>query len=165
MTPHLDLPHVALAALTCILLSLAGGMFQSREALAWLAGRRRAAWHLPSAVLFVVQALVYLIEGVILYRLLESDVVPSLRVVALGAMLVMMVAAEGVPSSLLALRSTAAGMAAALVFLAPLAVAELALWSIDHTSALLLVPYCAWVVLYVTPWAVSLHRLNRPDAL
>ena len=161
MPLHLNLPHLGLAALTCMVLSLAGGLFQGGETLQWFAELRRARWHVPNAAHFFVQALAYLIEGVILYRLLESDIVPALRVVALATMLLMMIAAEGATAALLGLRSPEAGLAATLSFLAPLAAAEFTLWHADRFGAKLLLPYCAWVALYLVPWAVSVWRLNR----
>ena len=161
MPLRFDFPHICMAAATCVLLSLAGGLFQNLAALQWLAGLRRARWHIPSAAQFVVQALVYFVEAVILYRLLEVQAVPGLRVVALAAVLVLMVAAEGAMAALLGLRSPEAGMAAHLVLLAPLTVAEIALWYVDRVGASLLLPYGLWVVLYLAPWAVSLCRLNR----
>lgn len=161
MTMHLSLPHVGMAALTCLLLSLAGGLFQTRAALQWFAGLRRARWHLPFASHFVVQALVYLIEGVVLYRLLESEVLPPMRVAALTALLLLMIAAEGASAALLGLRSVEAGMAATLALLAPLAVAEVTLWQVDPFGGWLMLPYCVWLVVYLTPWSVSLCRLNR----
>ena len=161
MPLHLNVPHLALAAFTCMILSLAGGLFQGRETLQWFAELRRARWQLPNSAHFVVQALAYLIEGVILYRLLESEIVPALRVVALATMLLMMIAAEGATAALLGLRSAEAGLAATLSFLAPLAAAEFTLWHADRFGAKLLLPYCAWVVVYLVPWAVSVWRLNR----
>ncbi len=164
MLVHLDMPHITLAALTCVLLSLAGGLFQGHDALQWFACLRRARWHLPGGVHFAAQALVYVLEAVILYRLLEAEIVPSLRVVALAAVLLLMVAAEGATAALLGLRSPEAGLSGTLGLLAPLTVAEIALWHADRVGALLLAPYCAWVLLYLVPWSVSLWHLNRGPA-
>jgi tryptophan-rich sensory protein len=128
----------------------------------WFAQLKTPRWQLPMWAFITVGAVVYVLDAVILYRLLTLVQDADARVVALTALVVVMLYNELWNYAFIGLRSTYAGLVGVLGFLAPLAVLQVALAVYERTSGLLFLVYVVWVVAYDVPWSYTLWRLN-PD--
>ncbi len=128
----------------------------------WFVRLNTPRWQLPMWAFISTGVVGYVLDGVILYRLLTVLQDAGGRVVALTALIVVMLYNELWNYAFIGLRSTYAGLVGVLAFLAPLTVLQVALAVYDRPSALLLMVYVVWVLAYDVPWSYALWRLN-PD--
>jgi translocator protein len=141
----------------CSVIAVLGNAFVG-EGLKWFNGLAKPKVFPPMKLFYVVGALVYVIDGVILYRALSVTQEGSVLVFTLT--LVVMIANELWNYLFFGLRSTFAAFIAIVIFLLPLTVLQITLFRYDPFSAWLLLAYYAWV-LYDLVWTFALWRLHK----
>ena len=153
---------LALAVVLPVGMAVFGTVLAGSALKDWFVHLKGPRWQLPLWPFIAVGALGYLLDAVILYRLMT--VVDDLggRVVALTALIVVMLYNEIWNYAFIGRRSTYAGWIGVLAFLAPLAILQVALAVYDRPSAILILIYFVWVLAYDVPWSYTLWRLN-PD--
>jgi benzodiazapine receptor len=105
-------------------------------------------------------ALYYVLFAVVLYRVLSRLGDTRARAFSLGLALGVMLLNELWNYAFFSLRSTLAGFLGIVVFLALLTALMAALGRYEKFTAVLLVPYYLWVMLYDLAWTYQLWRLN-----
>jgi tryptophan-rich sensory protein len=160
--PTLDLTALAVAVALPIGMAVLGTVLAGSALKDWFAQLKTPRWQLPLWAFIGAGAVGYVLDAVILYRLLTVVHDADGRVVALAALVVVMLYNELWNYAFIGQRSTYAGWVGVLAFLAPLAVLQVALAVYDRPSALLLAVYVVWVLAYDVPWSYTLWRLN-PD--
>jgi len=139
-------------ALTEILLGTKG--------LAWYADIEKPTWHLPMSGWALVVILVYLLNGFIAFRLLSVPLRTGERVIGLVSLVIVMLFNSIWTYAFLASENTLVGVLGLIAYLAPLSILQTSLWFYDRKSAVFLMPYFAWVVLYDIPLYYAIWRLN-----
>ena len=114
---------------------------------------------MPLGIFYLVGALYYVLFAVVVYRILVRIDDPQGRTLSLGLTVGVMLLNELWNFGFFGLRSTLAGFLGILVFLALLTALAAALRRYEGFSAVLLVPYYAWVW-YDVAWTYQLWRLN-----
>ena len=160
--PTPDLAALAVAVALPVAMAVLGTILAGSALKEWFAQLKTPRWQLPMWAFISVGGAGYLLDAVILYRLLTLVQDAGGRVVALTALVVVMLYNELWNYAFIGLRSTYAGLVGVLAFLAPLAVLQVALAVYDRPSALLFLVYVVWVLAYDVPWSYTLWRLN-PD--
>jgi tryptophan-rich sensory protein len=158
-----SLPALALVVGMCVVMAVLGGMLTGNGLQTWYPGLRKPWFQIPLWAFIGVGIIGYLMDATILYRLMTK--VPSRdgKVVTIAAMLILMLYNELWNGAFFRLRSTLVGLVGLLGFLAPLAMAQIALAVYDRLSAGILLIYVLWYLLYDVPWAYALWRLNPPS--
>lgn len=152
---------VAVAVITFTAsMALLGTVLAGDALRTWFPRLLRPSFQLPTPLFIGVGVIGYLIDVVILYRLLTVVDDSRGRTVCLAAMAVVMLYNELWNGALFRLRSPFAGFLLVVAFLAPLAILETALVLFEPVSAVLIGGYLIWVVLYDVPWTYRLWRLN-----
>jgi tryptophan-rich sensory protein len=111
----------------------------------------------------LIGIVVYILDGVVLYRLLTVVDDRANQVVAITTLVVVMLYNELWNAVLFRLRSPLAAFIGLLGFLAPLGILEVVLFAYEPTSGWLMMIYVAWVLAYDVPWSYRLWRLNASD--
>jgi tryptophan-rich sensory protein len=158
----LDLIALAVAVAVPVGMAALGTVLAGSALKDWFVHLKGPRWQLPLWAFIAVGALGYLLDAVILYRLITVVDDPGGRVVALTALVVVMLYNELWNYACIGRRSTYAGWIGVLAFLAPLAILQVALAVYDRPSAVLILVYVVWVLAYDVPWSYALWRLN-PD--
>jgi translocator protein len=143
---------VAMAAL--------GGFLTGKGGLAWFASLRRPRFQVPLWTFFVVAAIVYLMYGIVIYRLLTLYLEPRGRALCLTAVGVCMLYSEYWNHLFFGLKSTLAGFVAITAFLPLIVIVETALFLFEPVSAWVLLPYAIYFAGYDIPWSLRLWALN-----
>lgn len=154
---------MGLAVLTCIgfmlLGSLFGWMTGTEVDTAWYESLVRPQFEPPAALVLLVHLLYYPLFFVILYRAFSRPHGPGPR----RTIVLLAIAALAINTAwnpfLIGLQALAVGVAGNALLLAIVAVLAFFLRKRDRTSALLLLPYVAWVAFDLL-WALQLYRLN-----
>ena len=152
---------IAITIAICVVMALLGGILTGNSLNVWYRSLVKPWWQIPLWTFVSIGVIGYVMDAVILYRLLTAAGDTAGKVVALTAMIVVMVYNELWNYAFFGLRSTFAGFLGILAFLAPLTILQVALMVYDLPSALLLSVYVVWVILYDIPWAYTLWKLNR----
>jgi len=164
MLDGIDGARLALVGLTCLGLAVFGGVLAGDALRSWYPTLVKPRFQISTPLFIGVGIVVYVLEAVVLYRLIGLvDGSPG-PTIALASLLVVMVYNELWNAALFRLRSVLAGWIGLLGFLAPLAILELALVLVDPPSAALMFVYLLWVVGYDVPWIYQLWRANRVAA-
>lgn len=122
----------------------------------------RHPWFEPPLWGFVLVGLVvYVIDAIVLYRLLAPVEESAIRVGAIGALVVVMLGNELWNGVLFRMRSPYGAMVGLFGFTVLLAVLVVALFLADPLSGWLMSAYLVWVVAFDIPWIVRLWQLNR----
>lgn len=154
---------IALAAAICLAAAVLGNLWVGDALTTWYPRLNKPRGMAPLWLFILVGVSVYVIEGVVLYRLFTRPLPPAARLVCLTAVVVLIFANEAWNYAFFGLRSTLAALVGIVAFLAPLGNTMAALAAYDPVSAALLVPYCLWVG-YDVWWVHQLWRLNPQDA-
>ncbi len=157
----LNFTALAVAIVICLAMALLGGILTGNSLKVWYVGLVKPRWQIPLWAFVTIGMIGYVMDAVILYRLLSAVSDPAGKVVALTAMIIVMLYNELWNYAFFGLRSTLAGFVGIVAFLAPLAILLVILVEYDPPSALLLLIYVVWVILYDIPWAYTLWKLNR----
>jgi tryptophan-rich sensory protein len=153
---------LAVSVGVCLGLAVLGNLWVGDALKTWYPRLVKPRWLVPLWGFIVVALAVYVVEGVVLYRLLVHVEPPEGKAVAVTALVVLMVANEAWNYAFFGLRSTLAALVGIVAFLAPLIVLMVALFAYEPLSGWLMLPYCAWVV-YDVWWVHQLWLLNRGD--
>jgi len=137
-----------------------GGVLTGKGGMTWFRSLRRPRFQIPLKAFFAVAAFVYVFYGIVLYRLIALDLSTRSRIVCLVAVGVAMLYSELWNYLFFGRRSTLAGLVGIVGFVPILLVVETSLFLLEPLSALILLPYAAYFVLYDIPWATRLWKLN-----
>jgi translocator protein len=141
----------------CIVIAVLGNAFVG-EGLKWFKALAKPKVFPPMNLFYVVAALVYIIDAIILYRALSIFQEGGVLVFTLT--IVIMIANELWNYFFFGLRSTFAGFVGIVIFLLPLTVLQITLFRHDPVSAWLLLTYYIWV-LYDLVWTFALWQLHK----
>jgi len=157
-----SLVTLALVVGMCVAMAVLGGVLTGNGLQTWYPSLLKPWFQIPLWAFIGVGIIGYLMDAIILYRLMTE--VPSLdgKVVTIAAMLILMLYNELWNGAFFRLRNTLVGLVGLLGFLAPLAMAQIALIVYDRLSAAILLIYVLWYVIYDVPWAYALWRINPP---
>lgn len=150
------------AAAATVGAAVGGNSLIGKEDLDWLKGLRGPRWQISLPAFVVVGGLYYLVMGVVLYRSTDHRDKLATRL-ALTVLVLNELWNVLFFGRLFGRRSPARGFFGILAFLLPLGGLQVAVRK-DRTSAVVLAPYTAWVLLYDVPWTYRLWRLNRPSS-
>jgi tryptophan-rich sensory protein len=163
-----QLPVVGLVVAVCVAMATLGTLLAGDGLRTWYPALNKPWFQLPLPLFVAVGIVGYIMDGIILYRLLAVVAAGPARTLALVAVLVMMLYNELWNGAFFRLRSTWVGFLGIVVFLGPLLAAQAALAATDGPAAWLLSAYVVWVFVYDLPWAYALWRLNgrrRPPTI
>ncbi len=158
----LNIPALVIALVSCLAMASLGGLLAGKQVTGWFATLRKPRLQLPLWAFISVGGVVYVLDALILYRLLTGVNDQALRIVALTGMYIVMLYNELWNYVFLGWRNTFAGFLGVLAFLAPLLILQVTLLVSDQFSALVLFVYLLWVIGYDIPWAYTLWKLNPP---
>jgi tryptophan-rich sensory protein len=155
---------VAVAAGICVGMAALGAAVTGTGVRTWYPTIRHPSFEPPLWGFVLIGMLVYLLEGIVLYRLLTNVDDRGGRVVAVAALVIVMLYNELWNAALFRLRSPFAAFIGLLGFLAPLGILEVALFVYEPASGWLMLVYVAWVLVYDVQWSYRLWRLNAADS-
>jgi translocator protein len=147
------------SVIVCVALAAAGNAWVGEGLKTWYPSLVKPRWQVPLWGFMLVGIAVYVVEGIILYRLQVHVPRVADRVVTIAALSAVMICNEAWNYVFFGLRRLDMALAAMIGFLMPLAVLMIALLAREPTSAALLAPYCVWVA-YDVWWIRELARLN-----
>jgi benzodiazapine receptor len=150
---------LVVAVAVCLAAAVLGNVWVGDALKTWYPGLVKPRLLIPLWAFIVVGVTVYVIEGVVLYRLLVYVESPQGKVVTVTALVVLMVYNEAWNYAFFGLRSTLAALVGIVAFLAPLTILTVALFAYEPISGWLMSPYCLWVA-YDLWWVYQLRRLN-----
>lgn len=127
----------------------------------WYPTIRHPRFEPPLWGFVLVGLVVYVIDAIVLYRLLVVIDDSAIRVVALATLVAVMLGNELWNAVLFRLRSPYRAMIGLFGFIVLLAVLVVALFLADVVSGWLMLGYLAWVVGFDVPWIMRLWQLNR----
>ena len=156
----LDLGALVIAIGVALAMATLGTVLSGDALRSWYPSLRHPSWEPPIWGWEVVGLVVYVLEGIVLYRLLAVVTDGAGRAGAIAALLVVMLANELWNATLVRLRSPRAAFFSLLAFLGLVLGLEAILTVVDPTSALILLPYVVWVAGYDVQWSYRLWRLN-----
>ncbi len=159
--PTLNITALVVAVVVCVAMALLGGLLTGNSLKGWYAGLAKPRWQIPLWAFVAIGLIGYVMDAVILYRLLSFAHDSAGKVIALTAMIVVMLYNELWNYAFFGWRSTLAGFVGIVAFLAPLTILQVILVEYDSLSALLMLVYVVWVIGYDIPWAYTLWKLNR----
>jgi translocator protein len=142
-----------------VLFAIFGTALVGGSGLEWYEGLEKPRFLVPLELFYLVGALYYVLFAVVVYRVLVRIDDSQGRALSLGLTVGVMLLNELWNFGFFGLRSTLAGFLGILVFLALLTALAAALRRYEGFSAVLLVPYYAWVW-YDVAWTYQLWRLN-----
>ena len=151
---------LVVAVVWCAAMAALGGVLAGRGGVEWFRSLRRPRMRIPMPAWCVVAALVYLMDGVIIYRLISFDMPREGRIVCLTAMGAAMVFAEFWNYLFFGLRSPLAAFAGLTAYVPTLFILQTALFLFEPVAAWVLLPYVVYTLAYSMPWALRLSKLN-----
>jgi tryptophan-rich sensory protein len=152
-------PLLAAVALP-VLFAVFGTILVGGSGLEWYEGLEKPGFVVPLGIFYLVGALYYVLFAIVLYRVLSRVGDARGRALSLGLALGVMLLNELWNYAFFGLRSTLAGFLGMAVFVALLTVLVAVLLRYERFSAVLVVPYYLWVLLYDLAWTYELWRLN-----
>lgn len=162
MLDTLDVGRLGLVVGWTIAMAVLGTVLAGNAVRTWYPGLAKPRIEIPIGLFAGVGLVVYVLEAVVAYRLLERlDDGPHVTI-ALVSLVVVMLYNEAWNGVLFRLRSPFAALVALGGFMATLAILLVALALVDAPSLVLMAIYAAWVVVYDLPWIHGLWRAN-PD--
>src|SRR5829696_5951442 len=152
-------PLLAAVALP-VLFAVFGTILVGGSGLEWYEQLKMPWFVVPLGIFYLVGALYYVLFAIVLYRVLSRVGDARGRAISLGLALGVMLFNELWNYAFFGLRSTLAGFLGIVVFLVLLTALVAALLRYERFSAVLVVPYYLWVLLYDLAWTYELWRLN-----
>ena len=157
----LDLTPLVVSVVVPLAMAVFGTMLAGDGLRAWYPTIRHPRLEPPLWGFVLIGLVVYVIDGVIVYRLLAVVDEPIGQAIGLTGVLVVMLYNELWNAVLFRLRSPYWAMVGLFGFLAPLLVLVVTLFLVDALSGWLMLAYLAWVIGFDVPWIVRLWQLNR----
>jgi len=161
--PALNVPALLFAVALSLGMAVVGGLLTGNQLTRWFATLCKPRFQLPLWGFVCVGLFGYIVDSIIVYRLLTIVPEQTARIIPLTALIVVMLYNELWNIVLFRWHNTFAGFLGVLAFLAPLAFLQVTLVLVDHVSAWLVLVYLVWVIGYDIPWAYRLWRLNPPE--
>jgi tryptophan-rich sensory protein len=161
--PALNVPALLFAVALSLGMAIVGGLLTGNQLTEWFATLRKPRLQLPLWGFVCVGLFGYIVDVIIVYRLLTVVPEQTARIIALTALIVVMLYNELWNIVLFRWHNTFAGFLGVLVFLIPLTILQVTLVLVEHVSAWLVLVYLLWVIGYDIPWAYRLWRLNPPE--
>ena len=127
----------------------------------WYPTIRHPRFEPPLWGFVLVGLIVYVIDAIVLYRLLAVVENSGIQTAAIVALLVVMLGNELWNALLFRMRSPYAAMIGLVAFIGLLGLLVVTLFLTDVLSGWLMLAYLAWVVGFDVPWIVRLWQLNR----
>jgi translocator protein len=149
-----------IAVVTPLGYAIFGNALTGNAVTTWYPSLRKSRLVLPIWAFVPIGIAYYLMCGALLYRLLTLVAPSPARKTALVLLLSMMTANEGWNYLFFGRRDLRASLVGMLGFIGLALVLERKLKRIDHRSAMILLPYLAWLG-YDVIWAEELWRLNK----
>jgi tryptophan-rich sensory protein len=156
---EVQLIPLLVSVVVCLALAVVGNAWAGDALKTWYPQLVKPRLLPPLWGFIVVGLVVYIAEGIALYRLLVHIDTLEGRIVSVTALLVVMVGNEAWNYAFFGLRSTLAALVGIVAFAAPLTILMVALFCYEPVSGWLLAPYCLWVA-YDVWWVYQLWRLN-----
>ena len=164
MFDSIDPARLALVVGWTILMAILGTVLAGDALRTWYPALQKGRIEIPIALFAVIGLVVYVVEAIVAYRLIERLEATPTAILVLVALVVVMLYNELWNAALFRLRSPFAGLIALLGFLAPLAILLAGCVLVDGLSAVLIGLYVAWVIGFDLPWIHGLWRANAaPD--
>jgi tryptophan-rich sensory protein len=155
-----ELWAAGIAAGVAIVMAVLGTVIAGDGLKSWYPGLRHPRFEPPVWGFALIGAVVYVLDVVILYRLLTGSGGAEAGLGIIG-LLVVMLANELWNAVLFRWRNLDAALVSLLGFAGLVAVLAFILFRTDALSGWLMVAYLAWVVAFDVPWIVRLRELNR----
>jgi translocator protein len=155
----MKLTSLTIALVICLSFALLGNLWVGNALQTWYKNLKKPKFLVPLWGFYFIGATVYLLDAIVLYRLLSFVESFQGKSITLTAMVVIMAYNEAWNYAFFGMRSTLAGLVGIVSFLAPLTILMVALFQYEIISGWLLVPYCGWVI-YDVIWVYGLWRLN-----
>lgn len=155
---------LAVVVVICLGFAAAGSIPVSESLKTWFPSLAKPPFQIPMTAFVLAGALGYVMDGLILYRLIEFVQSPAGKVITITGMLVVMAYNELWNIAFFRLRNTLVGFVGVVAFLAPLIILQVALFEYEVVSAVMLAVYVVWVMVYDVPWAYALWKRNPPAA-
>jgi tryptophan-rich sensory protein len=157
----LDLIALAVAVGVSLGMAVLGTVLAGDSLKTWYPTIRHPRFEPPLWGFVLVGLIVYVIDAIVLYRLLAVVEDSGIRLAAIVALLVVMLGNELWNALLFRLRSPYAAVIGLVGFIGLLGVLVVTLFLADAISSWLMLAYLAWVVGFDVPWTVRLWQLNR----
>jgi tryptophan-rich sensory protein len=157
----MDLTALAVAVGVSLGMAALGTVLAGDSLKTWYPTIRHPRFEPPLWGFVLVGLVVYVIDAIVLYRLLVVVDDSGMRVAAIAALLVVMLGNELWNALLFRLRSPYAAMIGLVGFIGLLGVLVVTLFLADPVSGWLMLAYLAWVVGFDVPWILRLWHLNR----
>jgi tryptophan-rich sensory protein len=135
----------------------------SRGLQPWLESLRKPRFYLPLWIWIVVGGLTYLLQGIIVYRLLKLPR-NALDMIALAVLAILMAANVAYNLVLARTRSPRLLYIGVIWFLPPLVALQVLLVWVDWLAAILNLIYVIWVIGYDLPIMRTLWKMNDPSS-
>lgn len=161
--PTLNLPSLLVALVLSLGMAILGGLLTGNQLTRWFVTLQKPRLQLPLWAFVGVGIIGYVFDTIIAYRLLTGVPDQTDRVIALTALMVVMLYNELWNVVLFRWQNTLAGFMGVLAFLAPLLILQVILLLVETVSAVLLLLYVIWVIVYDIPWSYTLWKLNPPE--
>ncbi len=126
----------------------------------WYGSLKKPRWHLPLPIFVFVGILVYLMEGIVAYRLGAFVWYPPFRMMGLVGLMIVMLLNALWNYAFFQSRNTQVGFFGVVAYLGPLILLQLILFFADRFSAMLFAAYSLFVVFYDLPLFFQIWRLN-----
>ena len=143
-----------------VLFAVFGTILVGGSGLEWYEQLKKPWFVVPLGIFYLVGALYYVLFAIVLYRVLSRVGEARGRAISLGLALGVMLLNELWNYAFFGLRSTLAGFLGMAAFVALLTALVAVLGRYERFSAVLVVPYYLWVLLYDLAWTYELWRLN-----
>ena len=150
------LAAVALPALFAVF----GTVLVGGSGLEWYEQLKKPGFVVPLGIFYLVGALYSVLFALVLYRVLSRVGDTRGRVISMGLTVGVMLFNELWNFAFFGLRSTLAGFLGIVVFVVLLTALVAVLLRYERFSAVLVVPYYLWVLLYDLAWTYELWSLN-----
>ena len=157
----MDLIALAIAVGASLGMVVLGTVVAGDSLKTWYPMIRHPRFEPPLWGFVLVGLIVYVMDAIVLYRLLAVVGDSAIRVAAIAALLVVMLGNELWNALLFRLRSPYAAMIGLVGFIGLLGVLVVTLFLADVLSGWLMLAYLVWVVGFDVPWIVRLWQLNR----
>lgn len=154
---------LSISLFLCLFLAVLGNVWVGDALKTWYPTLIKPRLLVPLWAFVAVGIAVYLIEGIVCYRLLVYVTESQNQIVAITALLVLMIYNEAWNYVFFSMRNLQAALVGIVGYCAPLAVLMATLFTYERVSGWIMLPYCLWVV-YDVCWVYLLGQLNSEQS-
>lgn len=150
---------LVVTVVVAIAMAVLGTVLAGDSLKTWYPTLRHPRFEPPVPLFALIGGVVYLVEAVILYRLLTGAATGDVML-GVGLLLGVMLANELWNAVLFRRRDLDQALASLVAFGVLVGVLVVVLFGLDVVSGWLMTAYLAWVVAFDLPWIVRLQQLN-----